>query len=70
MEDRVSRVCLDGFLVAGWSVVLGEAAPCVLSFEGFLGGLPRLLALRRARISGGTVAPCSTRCYLMDRMDP
>src|SRR5882757_10233587 len=44
MEDRVSRLCLDGFLVAGWSVVLGEAAPCVLSFEDFLGDLPRLLA--------------------------
>src|ERR1700690_3614325 len=44
MEDRLSRVCLDGFLAAGWSGVLGEAAPGVLPFAGFLGGLPRLLA--------------------------
>jgi hypothetical protein len=44
MEDRLSRVSLDGFLTAGWSGGLGEAAPCVLSFEDFLGGLPLLAA--------------------------
>src|SRR5690242_10285408 len=44
MEDGLSRDQLDGWSVAGWSGAAGEAAPCALSFEDFLGGLPRFFA--------------------------
>src|SRR5262249_32191632 len=53
MEDRLSRDRLDGPSVAGWSGVAGEAAPCALSFEDFLGGLPRLLAAPPGADLGG-----------------
>src|SRR5215468_454454 len=44
MGDRLSRVRLDGLSVTGWSGAAGEAAPCALSLEDFVGGLPRFLA--------------------------
>src|SRR5579875_2152692 len=44
MGVRLSSASLDGGLKAGWSGVLGEVAPRVLSLEDFLGGLPLLLA--------------------------
>src|SRR6266516_848027 len=44
MDDRLSSGLLDGAFALKWGGAAGEAAPCVLSLEDFLGGLPRLLA--------------------------
>src|SRR5215472_5425718 len=53
MEDRLSRDRLDGPSAGRWSGGTGEAASCVLSFEDFLGGLPRLLAAPAGADFGG-----------------
>src|SRR6266516_7942628 len=53
MEDCLSRGQLDGPPVTGWSGAAGEAAPFALSFEDFLGGLPRLFAAPAGADLGG-----------------